>query len=113
MAGARTPEELESMFEDAFVLHDQEALAQLFEPDAVLRPAGARGPLVGPGPVHGRDEIQRLLVDLWDHQEAYVADPQTVLQLRGTALVISRLAVNVVRRTPDGRWRYAIVYLGS
>jgi ketosteroid isomerase-like protein len=105
MAAARTPEDLESMLEDAFVLHDQEALTDLFEPDAVLHPAGRRGP------AHGRAEIALLMADLWDHQHQYVADPRTVLQLRGTALIISHLAVNVVRRTPDGTWRYAIVHL--
>ena len=35
-AGARTPEELETLLEDAFVLCDQQALAQLFEPGAML-----------------------------------------------------------------------------
>jgi len=29
-AGARTPEELETLLEDAFVVHDPQALAQLF-----------------------------------------------------------------------------------
>jgi hypothetical protein len=29
-SGARTPEELETLMEDAFMLHDQHALAQLF-----------------------------------------------------------------------------------
>ncbi|WP_132210394.1 YybH family protein [Kribbella steppae] len=99
------PEELESMLEDAFVLHDHEALAQLFEPEAMLHPAG------WPDPARGRAEIERLMDDLWDHQLRYVADPRTVLQLRGTALIISRSAINVVRRTPDGTWRYAIVHL--
>jgi hypothetical protein len=99
------PEELESLLEDAFVLHDHEALAQLFEPEATLHPAGwAR-------PARGRVEIERLIDELWDHQLRYVADPGTVLQSRGTALIISRSAINVVRRTPDGAWRYAIVYL--
>ncbi|RZT16978.1 hypothetical protein EV649_4515 [Kribbella sp. VKM Ac-2569] len=101
---ARTPEELEVMLEDAFVLHDHGALAQLFEPEAVLQPAGC-------GPAHGRDEIERLVAELWSHQHRYVADPRTVLQLRETALMLSRAAVSVVRRTPEGTWRYAIVYL--
>jgi hypothetical protein len=35
-AGARTPEELETLLEDAFVLHDPQALAQLFQPAARL-----------------------------------------------------------------------------
>jgi len=99
------PEELESMLEDAFVLHDHEALAQLFEPEAMLHPSGWSGP------ARGRAEIDRLMDELWDHQLTYVADPRTVLQLRGTALIISRSAINVVRRTPDGTWRYAIVHL--
>ena len=34
--GARTPEELETLLEDAFVLHDPRALAQLFQPGAML-----------------------------------------------------------------------------
>ncbi|GAB2645523.1 Cif family virulence factor [Kribbella swartbergensis] len=105
MAVARTPEELELMLEDAFVLHDHEALAQLFEPEALLHPEGWRSP------AHGRAQIERLVLDLWDHQHLYVADPRTVLQSRGTALILSDLAVNVVRRGPDGTWRYAIVHL--
>ncbi len=95
------------MLEDAFVLHDHEALAQLFEPEAVLYPAGWSGP------ARGRAEIEHLIDELWDHQLGYVADPRTVLQLRGTALIISPSAVNVVRRTPDGAWRYAIVHLNG
>jgi hypothetical protein len=105
MAGARTPEELELMFEDAFVLHDQEVLAQLFEPGALLHPAGWRGP------AHGREQIEHLVLDLWHHHVVYVADPQTVLQLGDTALIIGDVAINVVRRGPDGTWRYAIVHL--
>src|SRR5687768_12128964 len=34
--GAQTPEELETLFEDAFVVRDATALAQLFEEGAVL-----------------------------------------------------------------------------
>jgi hypothetical protein len=39
-AGAWTPEELETLLEDAFVLRDHQALAQLFEPGAVLVAGG-------------------------------------------------------------------------
>ncbi len=38
--GARSPEELETLLEDAFVLDDAAALARLFEPTAVLVVAG-------------------------------------------------------------------------
>jgi hypothetical protein len=93
------------LLEDAYVLHDHEALGQLFEQDAVFHRLGWRGQ------AHGRDQIEGLVADMWDHQSRYVADPRVVLQLRGTALIISEPAINVVRRTPDGAWRYAIVYL--
>jgi hypothetical protein len=36
--GARTPEELETLLEDAFVIRDGEAPAQLFADGAVLAP---------------------------------------------------------------------------
>jgi hypothetical protein len=105
VSAARTPEELETLLEDAFVLHDHQALAQLFEPDAVLHRPGRHGQ------AHGRQQIECLMAELWDHKRQYVADPRVVLQLRGTALIISEPAINVVRRTPDGTLRYAIVYL--
>ncbi len=42
---ARTPEELETLLEDAFVIRDREAVAELFEHGAVLGdgPREARG----------------------------------------------------------------------
>ena len=40
--GARTPEELETLLEDAFVVRDRDALAQLFEDGAVLVAGGGR-----------------------------------------------------------------------
>ena len=39
-AGARTPEELETLLEDAFVLHDHQALAELFQPGAMASSTG-------------------------------------------------------------------------
>ncbi|HEY0619760.1 MAG TPA: hypothetical protein VGD15_19295 [Kribbella sp.] len=103
MAGARTPEELETMLEDAFVIHDHEVLEQLFEPEAVLHTKGSQA--------CGRAEIKRVVTQLWDHQGTYLADPGTVLQAQGTALMVSGRAINVVRRGENGTWRYAIVFL--
>ena len=40
--GARTPEELETLLEDAYLLGDGDALARLFEPSAVVA-AGDQG----------------------------------------------------------------------
>jgi hypothetical protein len=104
MAGARTPEELEMLLEDAFVLHDPQALAQLFEPDAMLV---ARG---GLPEARGRGQIAQVATQLWDSERLYLADPRRVLQVRDTALVLAGRAINVVRRT-NGSWRYAISLL--
>jgi hypothetical protein len=103
-AGARTPEELETLLEDAFVLHDSQALAQLFHPGAMLVAGG------GLPEARGRRQIAQVAAQLWDCQRLYLADPRRVLQVRDTALVLAGSAINVVRRA-DGSWRYAISLL--
>ena len=104
--GARTPEELETLFEDAFVLRDQAALAEVFERGAVLLPGG------GLREARGRDEIAGVARDMWSGQRVQVADPQRVLQVRGTALILAASTVSVARRGSDGAWRYVISVLG-
>lgn len=103
--GARTPEELETLFEDAFVTRDREALTQLFEDGAVLiaddRLQEARG----------GDEIARFATSMWERERMYVADPRRILQAHDTALVIADRGINVARRGSDGAWRYAIALL--
>jgi hypothetical protein len=102
--GARTPEELETLFEDALVMRDREALAELFEVGAVL--------LAGDGPpARGGKEIAGLSLAMWDGDRAYVADPQYVIQVRDIALIVAEQGINVVRRGGDGAWRYVIVCL--
>ncbi len=103
--GARTPEELETLFEDAFVIRDREALGQLFENGAVLVAAD------GPQTARGGDEIARLATAMWTRNRTYVADPRRVLQARDTALVVAERGINVVCRGSDGAWRYAISVL--
>jgi hypothetical protein len=105
--GARTPEELESLslLEDAFVLHDPQALAELFQPGAMLVASD------GLPEARGRRQIARVAAQLWDSQQLYLADPHRVLQARDTALVVAGQAINVVRRGDDGFWRYAISLL--
>jgi uncharacterized protein DUF4440 len=102
--GARTPEELEALLEDAFVTRDAEAIRGIFAEGAVLalgeRPHAARG-----------EEISRLAPALWTGDQTYVADPFRVVQARDTALVLADRAVNVHRRGSDGAWRYAIALL--
>jgi hypothetical protein len=80
-AGARTPEELETLFEDAFLLRDREALIHLFEDGAVLvacdRVQEARG----------SEEISRSAAAMWERDCTYLAEPRRILQARDTALV--------------------------
>jgi ketosteroid isomerase-like protein len=102
--GAGTPEELEALFEDAFVLRDRFAVAGLFEDRAVLACA------LGPQVAQGRAAIAALARGLWDGDRTYVADLRQVLQAGDTALVIGTHVINVARRGPDG-WRYAIALL--
>jgi hypothetical protein len=104
-AGARTPEELETLLEDAFVLHDLQAVAELFQPGAMLVVGG------GLPEARGRRQIARVAAQLWDAERLYLADPRRVLQVRDTALVVSGRVINVVRRTDNGSWRYAISLL--
>jgi hypothetical protein len=103
--GARTPEELETLFEDAFVVRDSVAIAALFEDSAVLVMGGA------PGEARGGEAIARVAAELWAGDVTYLADPQRVLQARDTALVVAQHGVSVGRRGDDGTWRYAISLL--
>jgi hypothetical protein len=104
-AGARTPEELETLLEDAFVLRDRELLAELFEPGAVLVAGG------GLQEARGGQEIAQVAIEMWGIDRMYLADPRRVLQARETALVLAGRAINVVHRGEDGSWRYAILFL--
>jgi hypothetical protein len=105
--GARTPEELETLLEDAFVTRDPAALAQLFETGAALAAGPGR-----PGPAaRGRAAIVRLAGAMWAHDRTYVADAPCVVQAGDTALVVAPGGTSVVRRGADGAWRYAIAVL--
>jgi ketosteroid isomerase-like protein len=96
--GARTPEELETLLEDAFVLRDQEAVGELFEPGAVLVVDGSCE-------ARGRREIVRAAGAI----PSYTADAQRVIQSGDIALVIGGSAISITRRGPDERWRYLVV----
>jgi hypothetical protein len=103
--GARTPEELEALFEDAFVIRDTAVLSGMFDEGAVLAVGGE------PHAARGAEEIGRLARALWEGDRTYVADPRRVVQARDTALVLADRAINVLRRGSDGAWRYAIALL--
>jgi hypothetical protein len=100
--GARTPEELETLFEDSLVLRDRQMVAELFEDGALLVVNDERA-------ARGRADIARLALLSWEGDHTYVANPERVMQARDTALIISRRGINVVRRGGDGTWRYVIV----
>lgn len=106
-SGAITPEELESLLEDGFVLGDRHALAELFDANAVL--------CAGPGPAaieaRGSEQITLAAGTLAERGYSYLADPRRVLQVGDTALVVAPQAINVMRRGADRRWRYAVSYL--
>ena len=94
--GARTPEELETLFEDAFVTRDPLALTPLFEDGALLVAAS------GGDEARGGEEIARFATAMWRSRLTYLADPRRVLQARDTALVVAHDGINVVRRGGDG-----------
>lgn len=105
--GARTPEELETLLEDAFVLRDPRSLSQLFEAAAMLVVGG------GSQEARGGEEIARLATQIWDLEHPYLVEQRRILQVRETALVLEPYAINVARRGDDGSWRYTISVLGS
>jgi|SRR5687768_7546918 hypothetical protein len=98
---ARTPEELETLLEDALMLRDRGALAALFAEGAVLIPGDNQ-------PARG-EKIARLALAAWNGNHAYVADLRQVVQARDVALIVAEQGINVARRGQDGAWRYAIV----
>jgi hypothetical protein len=104
--GARTPEELETLLEDALLLGDERMLASLFEDGAVLVVDGRARQ------ARGADDIARLAMTVTG-STTYIADPRRLLQARETTLVVSDGAINVARRGHDGVWRYAISLLST
>ena len=103
-AGARTPEELDTLLEDAFVLRDREVFGALLDEGAVLAESG------GPE-ARGGEAIGCALAELWAGGRTYVACPGRVLQAGDTALLVSEAGIHVLRRRGDGAWRAAISLL--
>ena len=99
--GARTPEDLETLLEDALVLEDRDDLAQLFEDRALI----ALG--VGDREIRGSEEISRSACAIWPN--TYLANMGRVMQSRDLGLIVNPRGVNVVRRGSDGSWRYVIL----
>jgi hypothetical protein len=105
MPGASTPEELESLLEDGFVVADRLALAELFEPGGVLCAENWTSE------ARGSAQIGLAAAALCACGYSYIGEPRRVLQAGDTALVVGERAISVTRRGPDHRWRYAISLL--
>jgi hypothetical protein len=100
--GAGTPEELETLLEDALITGDRESLTALFEDHAIfVRDNGhaARG-----------HEIAGLVLGMWQGDHRYIADPRSVIQARDIALIVTEEGINVARRGHDGTWHYVVIF---
>lgn len=104
--GATSPEELETLLEDACLVGDLDALAGLFAGDAVL------GHTHRGQPVTGRGEVVSVIKDLRADGVGYLARSPVVIQSGSLALIVNGTAVHVVRRSSAG-WRYLISWLDS
>jgi hypothetical protein len=100
--GAQTPEELETLLEDALLRGDPAAVAALFEPRSVLATRGDR-------PAHGSLESAARALAMWGSDHPYLADPRQVVVAHDLGLVVGELGTNVMRRGRSGAWRFAIV----
>ncbi len=100
---AYTPEDLEELLEDAFVIRDSDAAAALFAETGVL--AIGLTP-----PARGRSAIAEAAETFWTRNGIHLAGGE-IVQAHDTALVISPAALTVMRRDPQRRWRYEIVHI--
>jgi ketosteroid isomerase-like protein len=120
-AGARTPEELATQLEDAFIVRNPGGLAELFDEQAVLSP---RDHDID---VRGSEEIASFAAAHWAADRRYLAQIRHVAQAGDTAAVVVDWSltcrgsadgtdqrgrgVDVLRRGSDGTWRYRISLL--
>lgn len=102
-SGAGSPEELETLLEDALICRDPTGIAALFEAGAALA-AGNAQPARG-----GAASAQRALGQ-WGGNHPYLATPRQVVVARDLALVVGSDTINVARRDQDGVWRFVIVW---
>ena len=95
-AGARTPEELETLLEDAFVLRDIDAVTALFVDRAVFVANGSAGehpPLT------------------WSVVERFVSEARRIVQADDFALLLGERSAGVLHRGADRMWRYTIAVM--
>lgn len=92
MTPGRTPEELDTLLEDALLLQDDHAVTALFEESGVVIcwPRDAVGPAQAAALLSQRD---------------YVASTGTATVVRDVAVTVGDHTVNLSRRGRDGSWR--------
>jgi hypothetical protein len=93
--GGWTPEELETLLEDAVLMADADAVARLFEPDGLLFVEGTACEL------RCREGIRRAAAGGL-FRDGYSGTARHMLQAGDTALLLGADVVNVVRRGEDG-----------
>ena len=103
--GGKTPEELETLLEDALLLRDADAVSELFEDGGVLVTCETWQR------VQARENLLQVATLLCQSRSGYLADPRRVLQAGDTALLLGDGVINVARRSKDGTWRFAISML--
>jgi uncharacterized protein (TIGR02246 family) len=118
MAGA-SPQATDALMGQAISERDVDAVLELFEADGVFIDADSGVA------VRGHEQIRAALVTLFESQPRLEGLPPTVFVAGDIALVISRwtlelsgvdgevsrqsgTATDVMRRQPDGTWRYVI-----
>jgi uncharacterized protein (TIGR02246 family) len=110
---ALEPQDIHTLFLDAFNRGDIEALVALYEPSALL--------VTGNGPALGHDAIRHAYRHILAHGLRMELKTQTVLKSsEGLAVLhaswtyhlgenaIAGLSTEVVRRQPDGSWLFVI-----
>ena len=95
---AASPEELETLLEDALLLHDGAAVAALFEDRGVL--------VARAGCVRNRNRAAEVLM-----QQDYVASARLITVVRDIAVVFGDHTINVSCRGPDRNWQLAVAIL--
>jgi uncharacterized protein (TIGR02246 family) len=118
MAGV-TPEQTDRLIAEAISRQDLNATLDLYEPDAVFVDVDSGAEL------HGHEQIRAGLKALFQTRPRLEGQQLQVFRAGDLALVLSRwtmtgsqpggerfelsgIATDVMRRQPDGTWRYAI-----
>ena len=114
----KPPEHIHHEFVDAFNARDLDRLVSLYEPDAAMMPEPGR---VARGTQQVREQLRRLL----EHNEHMTFEAAVVIQVGDLAYIANKwtrsgtdadgsdvplegVAAEVVRRQPDGGWRFVI-----